>query len=79
VIRAHLQALHARRQLLIARAAAEREALGAALTVRVPRSTLVLGAGALAVLVALRPRAALRWLVRGYSAWRFYRSVRAAL
>ncbi len=33
-------------------------------------------AGAVALLVALRPRRALGWLMKGWSAWRLYRGAR---
>lgn len=33
-------------------------------------------AGVVGLLVALRPRRALGWLVRGWSAWRLYREAR---
>src|SRR5262249_37126986 len=88
VIRPRLIALSGERERLRQRAAAEREALNgflgradeaARLGLRVRglieelrRRPLWIAAGA-AFLIALRPRRALSWLAKGWSAWRLYR------
>jgi YqjK-like protein len=86
--RAHLIRLAERRTRLQERAHAEREGLAsllarsdeaAALLQRLRRIIDELRrqpwivAGGMALLVALRPRRALGWLMKGWSAWRLYR------
>jgi len=86
--RAHLIRLAERRARLQQRAHAEREELAAVMGRSDEAALLLLRlrrlieelrnrpwivAGGAALLVALRPRRALGWLVKGWSAWRMYR------
>ena len=86
--RAKLLELAERRSRLVERARTQREQLAAALE-RGDQAAAVLQrvralveelrrrpwivAGGVALLVALRPRRALGWLMKGWSAWRLYR------
>ena len=86
--RARLLILAERRALLVARAHAERERLdayvartdgistvfeaGRRLLQELGRQPLIVIGGA-ALLIALRPRRALKWLMQGWSLWRMYR------
>jgi tRNA A37 threonylcarbamoyltransferase TsaD len=86
--RTSLIRLAERRSLLQERASAERESL-AAVMARSDEAALLLQrlrrlieelrnrpwivAGGVALLVALRPKRALGWLLKGWSAWRMYR------
>lgn len=90
-MRERLIRLAERRALLQARARAERESL-AALVAKSDEWTAVLEgarrvgaqlrrqpwivAAGIALLVALRPRRALGWLMKGWTAWRIYRGAR---
>jgi len=86
--RARLLELAERRSRLIERARAQREQLARSLAgtdtaadllaraFRVVEGVLqqpLIVAAAVALLVVLRPRRALRWLMKGWSAWRLYR------
>jgi hypothetical protein len=86
--RERLILLAERRALLCQRAQAERESLAAVLGRTDEAAVLLLRlrgiidelrkqpwlvAGGVALLVALRPRRALGWLMKGWSAWRMYR------
>jgi hypothetical protein len=86
--RARLLRISERRARLIERAHAEREALaghlartdaaaglfaaGQRVLDELRRQPLIVAAGA-ALLIALRPRRAFAWLLKGWSAWRLYR------
>jgi hypothetical protein len=89
--RERLIRLAERRARLQAQARAEREALAAVLErgdevasllqrvrgiVEELRRRPWIVAGVVGVLVALRPRHALGWLMKGWSAWRLYREAR---
>jgi hypothetical protein len=89
--RAHLLELAERRSRLIERARTQREQLArglagtdtaAALLARAfrvvegIRQQPLIVAAAVALLFALRPRRALGWLMKGWSAWRLYRGAR---
>ena len=80
-----------RRARYVERAAAEREALARALAASDTAASLLAGArrvlegiaqqplvvaAGIALLVVLQPRRALGWLMKGWSAWRVYRSAR---
>ena len=89
--RARLIRLAERRALLVERARAERErmdafvartddadavfAAGRRVLQELARHPLIVIGGA-ALLIALRPRRALNWILQGWSLWRFYRSAR---
>jgi hypothetical protein len=90
----HLAALRERRRRLLAQADEERASLAASLARADAASAWlntglamfagarrhpVLVAGAAAVLLALRPRLTMRWLLRAWSLWRVVQSVRGAL
>ena len=94
MIREKLIALRERRALLVARAEHQRESVVAfvdraeAATAWFDRAQSLLHrarehpvwvAAGVALLVATRPRKALKWLVTGFSVWRSWRSFRAAL
>ena len=86
--RGRLLALAERRALLVARSLAERERLeayvartdgvssvfeaGHRMLQELGRQPLIVIGGA-ALLIALRPRRALKWLMQGWSLWRMYR------
>jgi hypothetical protein len=90
----HLAALQERRRVLRSLAEEERDALatvlgradtagawlnaGLSMLSRIRRHPVLL-AGAVAALVALRPRLSLKWLLRAWSAWRVVRAMRAGL
>jgi hypothetical protein len=90
-MRERLMRIHRRRGLLLARAAAERETLGAALArLETAERWLDRGAswlrgggwrpvwiaGAAAFLIGLRPRRALKWAASAWSLWRLWRRAR---
>jgi len=91
-MRERLIGLRERRAMLLERAAAEREDLalwlarsdaiggwihrGAAFAAALRRRPWWV-AGGVALLVAMRPRRALRWAVRSWSLWQLYRRGRA--
>ena len=72
-MRARLFAVVARKAALIERSRAERERVASLLGEA--RGPFALAAGA-ALLVALRPRRALGWLAKGWSAVQLYRAAR---
>jgi len=90
-VRERLIALREQRMRLLGRASAERESLagyvaraeaatgwlekGMRLVAGAKRRPLWVAAG-IAVLVALRPKSALKWLASGWSLWQAYRGAR---
>jgi len=89
--RARLLDLAERRARLIERARSEREALGRVLASSDTVASVLgralrfvegiehkplIAAAAAALLVALRPRRAFGWLMKGWSVWRLYRGAR---
>ena len=90
-MRERLIALHERRGRLLSRAAAERESLAAAIArIEIAERWIDAGAsfvrragirplwavGAIAFLIGLRPRRALKWAASGWSLWRLWRRAR---
>ena len=90
-MRSRLLAVHQRRGALLARAAAERATLGAALAriesaerwidrgaalVRRAGHRPLWVVGAIAFVIGLLPRRALKWAATGWSLWRLWRRAR---